>query len=370
VLGDRANVLRHLGKWQEALGAADDGLALDRQRGDLPAAACGLGQVAQILAEQGRLQEAEARYGEAIQAAQQAGDDELVGTLSQHLGNLALDRDRPEEAAAHLRAALAAFQRAGNERGQMRVLNSLGNVERQRRNAEAALAWYQRSLELAMNLGDLEGQAAIRGNRAALWSEQAQEAVDPDLARRLLAQAIGEEREVLVLMEQLGQPRSIAMSHSNLANRLRLAGHIEEAQGHAEKALAICEQIGHPQTWQTLGILQQIAEARGDAGGAAEYRRRKEAAQQEAEERAGTPSLPVQRVFQLLQLALTARAQGVPLHQALEAAGAGEGYMAKMDQSYPWLAAHLRALAGGQARPPDDVPKPYADLIDQAWAEA
>ena len=117
-------------------------------------------------------------------------------------------------------------------------------------------------------------------------------------------------------------------------------------------------------------VFEQIAEARGDAGAAAEYRRRKEAAQQEAQERAGTPSLPVQRVFQLLQLALTARAQGVPLQQALDAVGAEEGYMAKMDQTYPWLAAHLRALAGRQPRPAVDVPGAFAELIDQAWAAA
>jgi len=348
-------------------------LALSRQRGDSSAAARALGRIASIFADQGRFQEAEVRYGEALEQAKAAGDEELVGTISQHLGNMARRRDRADEAAAHLRDALAAFQRAGDERGQMRLFNSLGIVERMRGNLEAALAWYEGSLKMAMSLGDVGGQADSRGNRAIVLSEQAEAAGDPRSppeARRLLAQAISEEREALRLREQLGQPGSIALSHSNLADRLRQAGLLDEAEMHARKALAIREKIGDPETWKTLGILEDIAEEQGDVDAAAEYRRRKEAARQEAQERAGTPSLPPQAVVQLLQLALTARAQKLTLDDALSAGGAEDDLMATMDQRDPWLAAHLRALAAGQSRPAVDVPPPYAELIAAAWDAA
>ena len=42
---------------------------------------------------------------------------------------------------------------------------------------------------------------------------------------------------------------------------------------------------------------------------------------------------------------------------------------AMIDQRDPWLAAHLRALAGGHSRPAVDVPKGYQELVNQAWAE-
>ena len=117
-------------------------------------------------------------------------------------------------------------------------------------------------------------------------------------------------------------------------------------------------------------VLGGIAEARGDAGAAAEYRRRKEAARQEAEERAGTPSLPPQAVAGLLQFALSARGQKVALEEALSAVGAEDDLMATMEQRDPWLAAHLRALAGGQGRPDGEVPETFEDLINQAWNAA
>jgi len=292
VLGDRANALRDLGRFDEALAVAETVLGLDRQCGEQSAVARGLGQIASILAAQGRFQDAEARYREALEKAQEAGDDELVGILSQHLGVLAFDRDHPEEAVAHLRDALSAFQRAGDEPGQMRVLNSLGNLDGKRGNPEPALAWYERSLELAGKLGDVEGQAMARSNRANVLSDQARAAGDPRTsaeAWRLLNRAISEDREALRLHEQLGRPASIARSHSNLAERLRFAGLLDEAETHAREALGIRERLRDRNTWITLGILEDIAGARGDAAGAAEYRRRKEAARLEAEERAGTP---------------------------------------------------------------------------------
>ncbi len=210
-----------------------------------------------------------------------------------------------------------------------------------------------------------------RGNRAGVLSGQAEAAGDPSTsseARRLLAQAISEQREALRLEEQLGRPASIAISHSNLAESLRRAGLLDEARPYAQEALAISERIGHPETWKTLEILEDIAEDRGDAGAAAEYRRRKEAAYQEAQERAGTPSLPSQAVVGLLQLALTARIRGDTLDEALSAAEAQDGLMATLDQQYPWLAVHLRALVGGEARPSVDVPADYAELVDDAWS--
>jgi len=165
-LGDLANALGALSRFDEAIEAAEEGLALDKKRGDSLAAARGLGQIASIFAGQGRFQEAEARYAEALETAKTAGDDEFVGTISQHLGIMALDRGRTEEAAAHLRDALAACQRAGNESGQMEVFNSLGTVDGMRGNFEAALAWHEQSLKLATKLGDVNGQATNRTNRA------------------------------------------------------------------------------------------------------------------------------------------------------------------------------------------------------------
>ena len=97
---------------------------------------------------------------------------------------------------------------------------------------------------------------------------------------------------------------------------------------------------------------------RGDTAAADEYRCRKEAAQAEAEQRAGPQGLPQEMVVGLLQLALTARSQQLDLADALAGAGSNDPaeLLAAIEQTAPWLAGHLKALASGSARPAADVP--------------
>jgi tetratricopeptide (TPR) repeat protein len=293
----------------------------------------------------------------------------VQGTIYHQLGSLAVDRSRPEEALPHLRLALAAFQRARDEHGQTRVLNALGNVEFQRENEEAALAWYDRSLELATRLGNVEEQAWARSNRAAVFSVVAEKEADPLRTRQLLDQALAEARAALVLREQLGQPATIAISHNNLGYLLRCVGALDEAEEHAHQALAIRQQIGDHETWKTLWLLEGIAEARGDAAAAAEWRRRKEAARVEAETRSGDLGMLLNAVSGLLQVAMQVRTAGTTLEQALATIGAPDGFLAALAGHSSWLVAHLQALATDAARPDGDVPAPYRDLVAQAWRQ-
>ena len=86
--------------------------------------------------------------------------------------------------------------------------------------------------------------------------------------------------------------------------------------------------------------------------------------------RSGTPSLPVQTVVALLQVAVAAREAGLALADALRGAGVEdpEAVLAEIDQHVPWLSAHLRALASGKAKPDVAAPPQHADLLRQAWA--
>jgi tetratricopeptide (TPR) repeat protein len=301
--------------------------------------------------------------------AEAAGDDEMLGIVSHHLGGLALARSRPEEALPKLRQALAAFQRARDERGQMQVLSLLGDVEMLRGNLEAALAWYDRVLELTAQVENLGLRSVTYSDRARVFSQQAEAERDPLRARQLLEQAITDERAALALEERLGRAASAATAHHNLADRLRRVGSLDEAEEHARQALAVWEQLRDENTWKTLKILEEIAEARGDEAAAAQWRRRKEAARSEAEDRSGDPALPPEFVSTLLGVAAQARKTGASLEQALAADGAPAGFLAVLTQRASWLVAHLQALASGAARPAGDVPAPYRALIEQAWQQ-
>ena len=407
-LGDLANVFMALGRFDEALAAAEQGLALNRQRNDNSAVARGLNRIALILGQQGEYTQTEQRYDEALSAARAAGDDEAEGVTWHGLGCTYNDRNRPDEAVPALRQALDAFSRAGDTAGQMRTLNILGVVDKNRGHSEAALAWYERSLELATQLDDLQGQAQARGNRAVLLSDHAEAATDRHVRQTLLNQAISEERECLAIDQQLGHPADIAISHNNLANRLRLLavarasspsldneaagsdasgsraespshviepgspGHelLDDAEYHARAALALREQLRSPNTHYTLQIFADIAEARGDTSAAAEWRARADASFAEAQERAGTPSLPPDLVLQLAGLALTARQQQITLSDALASAGADDpdAYLTQLDAMAEWLRPHLVALATPEAkRPAIPVPEKFQAAIEEAW---
>ena len=105
-----------------------------------------------------------------------------------------------------LRKALDAFDRADDTDNLMRTLNILGNVDRTSGHDDAALRWFEQSLALAEQVGDILLQASVRGNRAIVWSDQAQAADDPAERQRLLNRAIAEERATLAFQEQLGHP--------------------------------------------------------------------------------------------------------------------------------------------------------------------
>ena len=319
--GDLANVIKHLGRIPEALSVAEESLELHRSREDVPAAVQTEGQIAQILKTQGRYTEAEERYRRALEGAESVGDDELIGLLWQSIGNMAVERHRPEQAEEPLRKALAAFLRAGDDRGRMRAYISLGNLETLRGRGEAALEWYEQGLLQAESLADVVGQAAARSGWGQLLSNLALEADDPGEHERLLIAAIAEQREVLALAEQLGQPPSVAISHNNLSESLRRIGQLDEAELHAREAMEIWELLNSPKLWTALWILERIAEAKGDAMARAEWRRRREAAQAAPQLQVGPDALPQELVGYLLQRAVTALAQKLPLAETLRADG-------------------------------------------------
>jgi tetratricopeptide (TPR) repeat protein len=370
VLGDRANALNSLGRFDEALAAAEETLLLHRARGDLSAEARGVGRCGHILWAAGKTAEARRRYEEALDLVRLAGDVGYQGTVLHALGTIARDQGDFHEAASRLRMAHAAFHRAGDGRGEARVLNTLGNVEQVRGDLEAAVSWYARSLESFRALGDLQGEASARSNRAIALSKQIERSRDSDQARRLLNEAIAEGRAALEMYGRFHDPVSIATSENNLAAILLRAGQLEKAEALALRALATWERLRHPDRWQTLWILEYIATARGDAALAAEYRDRKEEAHREAQDLSAR--LDPRAVPALVGVALQARARGLALSDALAAAGLEdpESALRTIVHAEPWLHAHLTALAEGRPRPSADPPAAFRELLDDAWAAA
>ena len=148
-LGDLANAHRALGRFDEAMGAAERALAINRERSDERSIAAGLGQTAKILRSQQRYAEADVRYGEALDAARSAGDLGLQGSFLQHQAVTQREMGNSGRAVELFKKALVLVEQAGNVESQMRTCNELGSAELLLGHLNAVEAWYKRSRELA-----------------------------------------------------------------------------------------------------------------------------------------------------------------------------------------------------------------------------
>lgn len=140
-LSDLANALRAAGRHEEALAAAERGLAINRKFGRHREVAAGHVLIARIYAAEGRFQEAEERYEEALKAARAAGDLELEAAALQNHGILADDRGQLARAATLYRRALRLFQEMEDEAAIMLTCNLLGVVEDRAGRWREARAW-------------------------------------------------------------------------------------------------------------------------------------------------------------------------------------------------------------------------------------
>ncbi len=201
-LGELANALGDAGALDEALTAAERGLAISRERGNHRNIAAGLGQTAQVLMRQGRHADADARYDEALQAAQRAGDREMEGATLQNQGSLADDRRQFDRAAKLYQRALQLFQDMHDEGAVMRTCNLLGVVEQKAARLAEARAWCERAREIAQRRGDQQvmgGAAQNLGVICQLEGEAARKQGDDTRARERFTEAARFVRESLAI---------------------------------------------------------------------------------------------------------------------------------------------------------------------------
>jgi tetratricopeptide (TPR) repeat protein len=368
-LGDLANALVDAGALNEALAAAERGVAIDRERGDHRGIAAGLGRSAQILTMQGRHSDADARYEEAVEVAQRAGDREVEGALLQNQGILAAERKQYERAAQLYQRALRFFQDMHDEGGVTRTCNLLGVLEQEAGRLAEARAWYQRSWEMAKRRGNqrsLGVSAQNLGVVCQLEGEAARKQGNETGAQQCFAEAarfIGESLAIKV--ENQDEP-GMAASHGQLARIYLLLGALDKADEHAHRALVIRERLGLQDAWKDYDTLANVARARNEITDASDWEQKRDALVAELRRRAGVPTLPQQTLQALTQLALVCGQAGLErtlLGADVEAALATiSTWPAPIDSLVPFL----RAIASGDLPSlPPSLPRELADALTQ-----
>jgi len=372
-LGDLANALRALGRYDQALAVAEEGLGIDRALGHDQAMASSLVQTAQVLMHAGRHAEAEARYGEALQAAERVRDLGLQATTLHHLGILQWKTGRTAEGCETLRQALLFFQQAGDRFGEMRVCNVLGAAEMDVGRLDPADAWFCKALGLAEGLKDRTEVGATRQNLGILSQMRAEGTQDPAERDRHLADALVGVEASLAVWKAMNNRVNEAKSRFQLGVLHRLRGDLDRAEAEARQGLAIHEDLNHPDLRKVYASLAEIARARGDQAGAAQWQAQAEAKRVEMERLAAGPGpdgLDPRLVEALLALARAvhgARTQGRPLEP--DAAEALLRLTALPDPLGPF-GRFLDGLArGANPQTPAGLPAPL-DQIAAALLEA
>nr|VFJ86396.1 MAG: Tetratricopeptide repeat-containing protein [Candidatus Kentron sp. H]VFJ88269.1 MAG: Tetratricopeptide repeat-containing protein [Candidatus Kentron sp. H]VFJ95491.1 MAG: Tetratricopeptide repeat-containing protein [Candidatus Kentron sp. H] len=282
-LGSLANACLELGRFDEALAAAQRALAINRELNRTRNVAVGFEQIGAILMAANRYAEAEEHYHEALVAVRQAGDIELEASLLQHFGVLYDDQGHHDRAAQYYREAFLQFQTIGNQMGEMQTSDLIASAEQLQGRLDEAESWYKRSRELAEQRQDRWQLATIVGNLSSLYLTHAEQESDPAAQTQWLEKALVSVRESLEIKLTMQDQLGAAASYSNLGLVYFMSENLKAAEENLRQALMIREPLNHPRLLQIYDGLMEIARARGDEQAAAQWQAKRDAKQAELE---------------------------------------------------------------------------------------
>ena len=235
-LAARSHLDLRRGRWDAALGDADESVRLARDTGQRNVLAHSLGALARIEAVLGRSEDARAHAQECIALSREGGADSVLIYGLGALGIDALGAGRLDEAIVALDEAAAVSARL-------------------RQGAPAIVPWAPDRIEVLVRLGRTEEAAAA----LALLRADAERTRVPwalAVAHRgagLLASEddFAAELEAALAHHDAGgeQPFETARTQLVLGERLRRAGQRREAREHLDAALATFERLG-ARPWQ------------------------------------------------------------------------------------------------------------------------
>jgi tetratricopeptide (TPR) repeat protein len=373
-LGDLANAMRSLGRFDEALAAAERGMVISRDQGNQREIAAGLAQAAAILREQQRYAESHARYEEALEAARAASDISLQADILQHQGILHRRQRHFDQAVELYQKAMTLYQRAGDAGSEMRTCDLLGTAEMERGQPDAAEAWYRRSLELAgPPRNDRHHLAVVTQNLGILYQTRAEQASDATTRADWLRRAVASIQESLAIELDMNSEVGAASSYSQLGVLHGMLQEWDQAEAQLRRALQIREALKHPDVWKVYATLADVTRGRGDAEAAARWQAKRDAKVaevkrlQRGEGSGATPARLPEQVAQLLlelaQACYAARTGGAPLPpDAAEVLA----QLREAPAPFPAVASFLDAVAAGQQLPPvpADLPPPLPEILN------
>ncbi|MUN40919.1 tetratricopeptide repeat protein [Actinomadura litoris] len=220
-------------RFEEAVSAYRQHLAVCREAGNLHGEATALNDLGIALQQTGAVDDAIYTYQDALTLYHRTGDRRGEGQTLNNLGIALRQVRRFEEAVNAHRQGLAICRRTGDRRGEGQTLNNLGIALRQTRRVEEAVTAHQNAIILYHETGDRHSEAMALNNLGIALR----------LARRF-GEAVNAHRQGLAICRQTGDRQGEGRALTNLGIVLRGVRRFEEAIKAGQAAVTIFAMAG------------------------------------------------------------------------------------------------------------------------------
>jgi class 3 adenylate cyclase/tetratricopeptide (TPR) repeat protein len=241
-----ASTLRKQGAYRETLAVLDEAFATAPPDGS-ETAALWL-ERGWTLCLNGQVEDGLAALRSGLAAAGGSADP-VVGHLLVEVARVDCMTGRYDDALDHATRAQAAFEERNDLRGLAVAFRVVGDVHGYLGNHDEAVAILRRGLDLARRVGKPDEIGGCLINLGMV-----------ELERGDLAAATACDREAIEQFETIGHESGRATAYANLAEKLLLAGEVDEAEAVCRKALSLARGISLTFTvadaTQTLGAIR------------------------------------------------------------------------------------------------------------------
>ncbi len=238
-------VLELVGRWDEAFGRYEAGLATAVSLNDRQAQAQCQTIIGELCRKQGQFDEALAWLQNAQEGFESLGDIAGVGQALHYAGSLAAQQGDFTAARERYEKSLAIRRQVDDKPQTASLLSNLAIVARYQGNYAAARFLNEESLEIRRDLGDRRAIAVSLNNLGNVALDQA----NFDEARAWLEEAVALQREV-------GDKSYIANSLNNLGNVVRSQGDYDTACQLYLESLEISYELGDK--WALAYLLEDM----------------------------------------------------------------------------------------------------------------
>jgi len=255
VYGD---VLRRLGRFDDAGEQLEVAIVLGRDGGDARLEGLALGALADLCMATGRLQRALQLYRESVGRLRHVGDARSEGLYTGRLALLYRRMGQAQRAGELFQDALLAHRQTGNRRMEGVVLGHMGTLDYHRGDLERAQEKYDRAQRIARAVGDRATEARMIAARVIASVEQN----DLDHAARLVDEAAE-------LSESAGDVSGEARAIAYSAFVAHFAGSLDDAAAAYQRASLLLVELPDRRFYGSLlGWEGALMAERGDVDAA------------------------------------------------------------------------------------------------------